>query len=140
MSQGRPAKLVLAVIDALKPSMLERAIATGRAPALKAIAERGTLPRRCVSAFPSITADLRGEHRHRRGPRPPPHPRINWYHRDEARYVEYGSSFQASRAFGVVRSLTDTIYNMNLAHLARDVPTIFESLDDAGCAPRARRT
>ena len=59
-------------------------------------------------------------------------PGINWYHREEARYVEYGSSFQASRAFGVVRSLTDTIYNMNLAHLARDVPTIFESLDDAG--------
>ena len=56
---------------------------------------------------------------------------MNWYHREEERYVEYGSSFRPSRAFGVVRSLTDTIYNMNLAHLAHDVPTIFESLDDA---------
>jgi len=132
MSASRPAKLVLAVIDALKPSMLERAIATGRAPALKAIVERGTYLSDCVSAFPSVTpvcaasiATGVGPDRHRI-------PGINWYHRDEARYVEYGSSFSASRAFGVVRSLTDTIYNMNLSHLARDVPTIFESLDDAG--------
>ena len=30
-----PKKLVLVVIDALKPAMLERAIASGRAPALQ---------------------------------------------------------------------------------------------------------
>ncbi len=29
-----PKKLVLAVIDAMKPAMLERAVASGRAPAL----------------------------------------------------------------------------------------------------------
>jgi hypothetical protein len=57
---------------------------------------------------------------------------MNWYHREEARYVEYGTSFSASRAFGFKRSLNDTIYNMNGEHLAADVPTVFESLDDAG--------
>ena len=46
---------------------------------------------------------------------------MNWYHRGEARYVEYGTSFGASRAFGIQRSLTDTIYNMNLEHLSADV-------------------
>ena len=37
MSTGRaqPKKLVLTVIDAMKPAMLERAVNTGRAPALK---------------------------------------------------------------------------------------------------------
>jgi hypothetical protein len=132
MSAGRPAKLVLAVIDALKPSMLERAIATGRAPALKAIVERGTYIDDCVSAFPSVTPTCAASIATGVGPDRHRIPGINWYHREEHRYVEYGSSFQASRAFGVVRSLTDTIYNLNLAHLARDVPTIFESLDDAG--------
>ena len=44
---------------------------------------------------------------------------MNWYHREEERYVEYGSSFQATRAFGIGRSLTDTVYNMNMAHLSR---------------------
>ena len=56
---------------------------------------------------------------------------MNWYHRDEARYVEYGSSFSASRQFGVLRSLTDTVYRMNSEHLSQDVETVFESLDDA---------
>ncbi len=57
---------------------------------------------------------------------------MNWYHRGEERYVEYGTSFKASQAFGFKRSLTDTIYNMNGEHLSRGVETVFESLDDAG--------
>jgi hypothetical protein len=56
---------------------------------------------------------------------------MNWYHRDEGRYVEYGSSFSASRQFGVLRSLTDTVYRMNAEHLSHDVQTVFETLDDA---------
>ena len=38
--RGNPKKLVLVVIDALKPEMLERAISTGRAPALQRICSR----------------------------------------------------------------------------------------------------
>ncbi len=46
---------------------------------------------------------------------------MNWYHREEERYVEYGSSFRAAQRFGITRQLTDTVYNMNRAHLsARD--------------------
>jgi hypothetical protein len=57
---------------------------------------------------------------------------MNWYHREENRYVEYGSSFRASLRFGLGRQLTDTIYNLNGAHLHPDTPTFFERLDDAG--------
>src|SRR5262249_61781698 len=57
---------------------------------------------------------------------------MNWYHRGEERYIEYGSSMQASRAFGVRRSLYDTVYNMNMAHLSRATPTVYERLEDAG--------
>ena len=57
---------------------------------------------------------------------------MNWFHRGEERYVEYGSSLAATRAFGIVRSLYDTVYNMNLAHLSRAHKTVFEHLDDAG--------
>ena len=48
-------KLVLAVIDAMKPAMLERAIATGRAPTLQMLMERGHYVDDCVAAFPSVT-------------------------------------------------------------------------------------
>ena len=50
-----PPKLVLAVIDGLKPAMLERAVSTGRAPALKAVMERWTYVDECCAAFPSVT-------------------------------------------------------------------------------------
>jgi hypothetical protein len=56
---------------------------------------------------------------------------MNWYPPGRERYVEYGTSFKASQTFGFKRSLTDTIYNMNLEHLSKDVETWFETLDDA---------
>ncbi|MDQ6816854.1 MAG: alkaline phosphatase family protein [Actinomycetota bacterium] len=128
----RPKKLVLVVIDALKPAMLERAIAAGRAPALARIREQGVYVDECVAAFPSVTPVCAATIATGTGPDEHLIPSMNWYHRGEGRYVEYGSSFSASRQFGVLRSLTDTVYRMNAEHLSGDVQTVFESLDDAG--------
>ncbi len=124
-------KLVLIIIDALKPSMLERAIDSGRAPALKRIREEGVYVDDCVAAFPSVTPVCAATITTGVGPDEHLIPSMNWYHREEGRYVEYGSSFSASRQFGVLRSLTDTVYRMNAEHLSQDVETVFETLDDA---------
>jgi hypothetical protein len=124
-------RLVLVVIDALKPAMLDRAIATGRAPALQRIRDDGVYVDDCVAAFPSVTPVCAATITTGVGPDRHLIPSMNWYHREEARYVEYGSSFSASRQFGVLRSLTDTVYRMNAEHLSHDVDTVFESLDDA---------
>ncbi len=124
-------KLVLCVIDAMSPAMLERAVAAGVAPMLQALIERGRYIPDCVAAFPSVTpvcaasivtGVAQDEHLI---------PGMNWFHREEHRYVEYGSSLRAAQRFGIVRQLTDTVYNMNRAHLSPDTPTVFESLDDA---------
>jgi predicted AlkP superfamily pyrophosphatase or phosphodiesterase len=128
----KPKKLVLAVIDALKPEMLERAVEQGQAPALAAIMERGTYVPECVSTFPSVTPVAAAAIATGVGPDQHHIPSMNWYHRGERRYVEYGSSFEASRQFGLLRSLRDTVYNMNMAHLSREVKTVFEHLADAG--------
>ena len=125
-------KLVLVVIDALKPSMLERAIVSGRAPALQRIRDEGVYVEDCVAAFPSVTPVCAASITTGVGPDRHHIPSMNWYHREEGRYVEYGSSFSASRQFGVIRSLTDTVYRMNAEHLSHDVDTVFETLDDAG--------
>lgn len=127
-----PKKLVLAVIDSLKPEMLERATAEGRAPALASLRERGVYVRDCVSTFPSVTPVASATIATGAGPDEHHIASMNWYHRGEDRYVEYGSSFPATRAFGVVNSLYDTVYNMNLAHLSRARKTVFEHLDDVG--------
>jgi len=132
-------KLILAYVDSLRTDMLERAVAEGRAPTFGALLDRGTLVGDCVSSFPSVTpvacaemvTGLAADGHGISG--------MNWYHRLERRYVEYGSSLEASRAFGVFRVLYDLVYNMNLAHLDPDAETLFERLDDAGlrtaCTP-----
>lgn len=136
---ARPRKLILTYVDSLRTDMLERAVAEGRAPRFGALLERGTLIPDCVSSFPSVTpvacSELvtgRAADRHWISG-------MNWYHRLERRYVEYGSSLEATRAFGFFRALYDLVYNMNLAHLSPEVETLFEALDDAGvrtaCTP-----
>ncbi len=128
---SKPPKLVLCVIDAMAPEMLERAVAAGIAPVLATLIERGRYIPDCVAAFPSVTpvcaASIvtglaQDEHRV---------PGMNWYLREEQRYVEYGSSFRSAQRFGIGRQLTDTVYNMNRAHLSSETPTVFETLDDA---------
>jgi hypothetical protein len=130
VTSAKPPKLILTVIDGMKPTMVERAMKAGSAPALKAIADRGQYVPDCCAAFPSVTpvcaatittGKLQDEHEI---------PSMNWYSRAEQRYVEYGSSFSASRKFGLNRQLVDTIFNMNATHLAPGLPTVFETLDD----------
>ncbi|HZK15638.1 MAG TPA: alkaline phosphatase family protein, partial [Solirubrobacterales bacterium] len=132
-------KLVLTYVDSLRTDMLERAVAEGRAPAFGQLIERGTLIPDCVSSFPSVTPVACAElvtgvaaDRHWISG-------MNWYHRLEGRYVEYGSSLEASRSVGIFRTLYDLVYNMNLAHLNPEAETLFERLGDAGlrtaCTP-----
>jgi hypothetical protein len=134
-----PRKLLLTYVDSLRTDMLRRAIAEERAPTFAALLERGVLVEDCVSSFPSVTPVACAElvtgtaaDRHWISG-------MNWYHRLERRYVEYGSSLEATRAFGVFRALYDLVYNMNLSHLSPEVETLFERLDDAGartaCTP-----
>jgi len=132
-------KLILTYVDSLRTDILRRAVEEGRAPTFAALIARGSLIEDCVSSFPSVTpvacaeiATGTGADGHWIGG-------MDWYHRLERRYVEYGSSLEASRAFGIFRSLYDLVYNMNLAHLNPGVETLFERLDDSGlrtaCTP-----
>jgi hypothetical protein len=132
-------KLVLTYVDSLRTDMLRRAVEEGRAPTFGALLERGVLVEDCVSSFPSVTPVACAEmvtgvasDRHWISG-------MNWFHRLEQRYVEYGSSLDATRTVGVFRALYDLVYNMNLAHLSPEAETLFESLGDAGvrtaCTP-----
>lgn len=126
-----PKKLVLAYVDSLRTDMLRQTIDEGRAPTFSRLLKRGTLVGDCVSSFPSVTPVASAEMV--TGVQSDAHwiSGMNWYHRAEQRYVEYGSSLEATRAFGLFRSLHDLVYNMNLSHLSPRVETVFESLDDA---------
>jgi hypothetical protein len=132
-------KLIFTYVDSLRTDMLLRAVDEGRAPTFAALIERGVLIPDCVSSFPSVTPVASAEMVTGVGSDEHWISGMNWYHRLERRYVEYGSSLEASRAFGVFRTLYDLVYNMNLAHLSPEIETAFEQLDDAGlrtaCTP-----
>src|SRR3712207_9188707 len=101
---------MLVVIDGMKPSALERAVATGKARTLGLLMERGTYVDDCVAAFPSVTPTCAAtiatgllQDRHHV-------PSMNWWSREEKRYVEYGSSFGDARPPGINRQLVDPVY------------------------------
>ncbi len=124
-------KLVLVVIDGLTPTMLEASLGTAATPTLTALAEQGTLGR-ATTTFPSLTPVCLSSIA--TGAHPDVHeiPHLVWWHRDERRLVEYGSSFGAARAAGIGRTLRDTLVGMNAEHLGRGAVTVFEALADAG--------
>jgi predicted AlkP superfamily pyrophosphatase or phosphodiesterase len=129
-------KLVLIVVDGMTPAAFERAVDSGRAPALALLAEQGT-DRRATSVFPSLTPVCLSSIATGAGPDVHRIPHLVWWHREERRIVEYGSSFAALRAAGMAQSITDTIFNMNQHHLAKDAVTVYEALEDAGLVTAA---
>lgn len=124
-------KVVLIVVDGMTPAAFERAAESGRAPALAFLAAHGDY-RRGISVFPSLTPVCLSSIATGAGPDDHHIPHLVWWHRDEQRIVEYGSSFSALRAAGIAQSIADTIYNMNQRHLSPDVTTVYEALDGAG--------
>ena len=131
-----PRKLVLVVVDGMTPAAFERAVESGRAPAMSFLAEHGDY-RLATSVFPSLTPVCLTSIATGAGPGVHHIPSLVWWNRQDRRVVEYGSSFAALRAAGLSQSLLDPIFNMNARHLARDAVTIYEALEEAGLVAAA---
>jgi hypothetical protein len=129
-------KLVLIVVDGMTPAAFERAVESGRAPALAFLAAHGSY-RHAVSVFPSLTPVCLSSIVTGAGPDVHHIPSLVWWHRSERRIVEYGSSFSALRAAGLSQGIVDTIFNMNQRHLGTEAVTVFEALEDAGLVAAA---
>jgi hypothetical protein len=129
-------KLVLVVVDGMTPAAFERAVESGRAPALSFLAEHGDY-RQVTSVFPSLTPVCLSSIATGAGPGVHHIPSLVWWNRQERRIVEYGSSFGALRKAGLSQSLLDPIFNMNARHLNPDAVTIYEALEDAGLVAAA---
>src|ERR687898_1638658 len=116
----------------MHPEMLLRAVEDGVAPTFGGLLERGRMVSDCVSSFPSVTPVACSEMMTGIGPGGHWVMGMNWFHRVERRYIEYGSSFEATRTFGLFRAMYDLVYNMNLDHLSWEAQTVFERLGDVG--------
>ncbi len=105
-------KVILAVIDGLPAQVLEDGIADGGLPTLRLLSERGVYSRG-VSTFPSVTPVCLSAIATGGGPDVHWIPHLVWYHREEERIVEYGSSFAAARATGLRDAMRDSVVNMS---------------------------
>src|SRR5580765_5946374 len=115
----------------MTPEAFEHAVESGRAPALAYLAAHGAY-RRATSVFPSLTPVCLSSIATGAGPDVHHIPGLAWWNRREKRIVEYGSPFAALRKAGLSQAVVDAIVNMNERHLAREVPTVYEALEDAG--------
>jgi Type I phosphodiesterase / nucleotide pyrophosphatase len=125
-------RLLLVVIDGLGADAMRRAIEAGGAPTLSAVLDAGGRLDDAISPFPSLTpvclstiATGAGPDRHRV-------PSLSWYHRGQRRFVEYGSSWAASRVEGWASTIEEVLLNLNHVHLAEEPRTLFEVVQDAG--------
>jgi hypothetical protein len=132
VADRNPKKLVLAVVDGMRPSSLDQAIADGTAPTFARLIRDGYASGDCISSFPSLTPVATSTITTGMGPADHGVPSMHWYKRDEQRYVDYGISFSAARKSGVITVLKDLVHRINEEHLSRNTPTFFESLENAG--------
>ena len=124
-------RFVAIVIDGLGPGALSAAIAAGAAPTLALLRARDDSLG--ASAFPSLTPVCLSSIATGTGPGDHNVPHLQWYHRGESRFVEYGSSFGATIVAGGTRqSIDDSMVNLNALHLSPRTPTMFERVEDAG--------
>src|ERR1700760_2812622 len=111
MTAGGRKKLIPTYGDSLRSDMLRRAIDEGRAPNFGALVERGVLIDDCVSSFPSVTPVACAEMVTGVGADQHWISGMNWYHRLERRYVEYGSPLEANPGLRLFRAPLDPVHN-----------------------------
>jgi predicted AlkP superfamily pyrophosphatase or phosphodiesterase len=132
MGGDRPKKVVFIVIDGMRTDAFEQAAASGHAPALAFLRQRGSYVRDSVATFPSITPAatatlITGEVPARHGI-----PGMCWYDRDEERFVNYGQSRHVAMREGVDQVVEDFLVSMNHHHLSKEVKTLHERLHEMG--------
>src|SRR2546423_2751692 len=119
-----PRKLVLVVVDGMTPAAFERAVGSGRAPAMSFLAEHGDY-RLATSVFPSLTPVCLTSIATGAGPGVHHIPSLVWWNRQDRRVVEYGSSLAAPRAPGLPQALPGSIFNLKARPLSRDAVPIY---------------
>ena len=95
------------------------------------LVERGDLGR-AVSTFPSLTPVCLSTIATGAGPDGTRIPACSGTTAASERFVEYGSSFEATLVEGAKQSVDDAVVNLNHVHLSPKLTTIFEAVEDAG--------
>lgn len=122
-------KVVMIMLDSMTHTLIDKGIEQGDLPALQFLIEKGKYYKDVVAPFPTMSVTIEGSIV--TGQMPDQHkiPGLAWYHPNEDRIVNYGTSMNAWLKSGISQGIFDAIYELNNNHLSKDSSTIFEDLD-----------
>ena len=125
-------KVVLFLIDSMMPDALEACIASGQAPGMAFLKERGQYIGDCVTVYPTMTASI--DCSLITGVYPDRHkvPGLVWYDPDAKQLVNYINGSLPVQKIGLVHCARNVLFDLNDRHLSRDVKTIHEILEERG--------
>ncbi|MGC5328528.1 alkaline phosphatase family protein [Brevibacillus sp. SYSU BS000544] len=125
-------KVIMFLIDAMMPDVLENSVAKGKTPALRFLMDKGQYIRDCVTVFPTMTASIdcsiiTGEY-------PDKHkvPGLVWYDPDQKKIVNYFNGTTPVLTIGLGECAQNVLFRLNEHHLSKKVKTIHEELEEKG--------
>ncbi|MFT9848129.1 alkaline phosphatase family protein [Aneurinibacillus sp. REN35] len=125
-------KIVLILMDSFMPHVLQEARQAQLVPTLSALMERGAYWDNCVSAFPTMSANVdaslsTGAYSEVHGI-----PGLVWYSRTEKRVVNYINGNKSVLRVGIKKCAKDVLVELNEKHLSKNTSTLFEELAQRG--------
>ncbi|MED4754216.1 alkaline phosphatase family protein [Brevibacillus choshinensis] len=123
-------KVILFLIDSMMPDVLERCIATKRAPGLQFLMERGQYIPDAVTVFPTMTASI--DCSLITGVYPDQHkvPGLVWYDPAKRQMYNYINGAKPVKKIGVAHCANNVLFDLNERHLSKEVRTIHEVLEE----------
>jgi len=123
-------QVLLVVIDALTSRVIAPAMADGRLPTFRALAERGSVRFDCRSIFPSITPAATSSIITGRYPCEHGIAGASWYDRERDEVVYYGADFWTILKEGTGHFFNDFLLHLNGERLI--APTLFQQVERRG--------
>lgn len=125
-------KVIMFLIDAMMPDVLENTIAKGKAPVLGFLMGKGQYIRDCVTVFPTMTASvdcsvITGEY-------PDKHkvPGLVWYDPTDKKIINYFNGTTPVLKIGFEECAHNILFGLNERHLSKKVKTIHEEIEEKG--------
>ncbi|GAA0453803.1 alkaline phosphatase family protein [Alkalibacillus silvisoli] len=125
-------KVIMVMVDSMMDHTLNHVIDEGEAPALQFLMENGQYYPDLIAPVPSMSVTI--ESTLLTGEMPDQHgvPGLSWYHEEDDRIVNYGTTWQFWLKNGFSEAAYDVLYRLNNEHLSDDVTTVFEELEEEG--------
>ncbi|WP_100372619.1 alkaline phosphatase family protein [Bacillus sp. FJAT-45037] len=127
-SENTGKKVMVVMIDSMTSELIDKGISEGRTPALAFLKENGKVFDDLIAPFPSMSVVIESSLLTGVGPNAHHVPGLIWYHPNEERLVDYGSTIPRTLKLGTKQVVQDGLNHLNNFHLNPKIDTIYDEL------------